>query len=123
MPQVDTNGIKIEYKVDGKEGAPYVTFITGIANDFTLWDDQAAVFGKDYRILRYDLRGHGDTQATEGDYTIELLLRDLVGLLNELAKKIPNAHHRSIPKAAHIANVQNPTSFNTVVGDFIKRQK
>src|SRR5439155_558164 len=154
--QVDTNGIKIEYKVDGKEGAPYVTFITGIANDFTLWDDQAAAFGKDYRILRYDLRGHGDTQATEGDYSIELLLRDLLGLLNELniedklpqikaptlyvsgaedklggppelmselAKKVPGAQHRSIPKAAHIANVQNPSSFNTLVVDFLKRQK
>ena len=84
MPQVDVNGIKIEYKVDGKEGAPYLTFITGIANDHTLWDEQVAVLGKDYRTLRYDLRGHGDTQATEGDYSIELLLRDLVGLLNEL---------------------------------------
>jgi 3-oxoadipate enol-lactonase len=44
-------------------------------------------------------------------------------LMEGLAKKIPNAHHRSIPKAAHIANVQNPSHFNTVVGDFLKRQK
>ena len=84
MPQVDTNGIKIDYRFDGKEGAPYITFVTGIANDLTMWDAQVAVLGKDYRTLRYDLRGHGDTQATEGDYTIELLVRDLTGLLNEL---------------------------------------
>jgi 3-oxoadipate enol-lactonase len=84
MPQVDTNGIKIEYRFDGKEGAPYITFVTGIANDLTMWDAQAAALGKEYRTLRYDLRGHGDTQATEGDYTIELLVRDLTGLLNEL---------------------------------------
>ena len=44
-------------------------------------------------------------------------------LMKELAKKVPGAQHRSIPKAAHIANVQNPSSFNTVVGDFLKRQK
>lgn len=84
MPQVDTNGIKIEYRFDGKEGAPYITFVTGIANDLTMWDAQVAALGKDYRTLRYDLRGHGDTQATEGDYTVELLVRDLAGLLNEL---------------------------------------
>lgn len=84
MPQVDTNGIKIEYRFDGREGAPYITFVTGIANDLTMWDAQVEALGKDYRILRYDLRGHGDTQATEGDYTMELLVRDLAGLLNEL---------------------------------------
>ena len=84
MPQVDTNGIKIEYRVDGKEGAPYITFVTGIANDLTMWDAQVAALGKEYRTLRYDLRGHGDTLATEGDYSMELLVRDLAGLLNEL---------------------------------------
>ena len=84
MPQVDTNGIKIEYRFDGKEGAPYITFVTGIANDLTMWDAQVQALGKDYRTLRYDLRGHGDTLATEGDYSMELLVRDLAGLLNEL---------------------------------------
>jgi 3-oxoadipate enol-lactonase len=84
MPQVDVNGIKTDYRIDGKEGAPYITFITGIANDHTMWDPQVEVLGKDYRTLRYDLRGHGDTQATEGDYNMELLTRDLLGLLTEL---------------------------------------
>jgi 3-oxoadipate enol-lactonase len=265
MPQVDINGIKIEYRVDGKEGAPYLTFITGIANDHTMWDAQVEALGKDFRVLRYDLRGHGDTQATEGDYSMELLVRDLHGLLTELniqkthlvglglggaiaqafaienahrvnalvpcccrakmvpdfaamwhklreavakdgvevvvestvqrwfsdefkaanpqvvqnvrnmirgtttlgylgvtaaflalniedrlpqikaptlyisgtqdklggpsdlmaelAKKVPGAQHRSIPSAGHIANIQNPTGFNSVLGDFLKRQK
>ena len=77
MPQVDTNGIKIEYRFDGREGAPYITFVTGIANDLTMWDTQVEALGKDYRTLRYDLRGHGDTLATEGDYSMELLVRDL----------------------------------------------
>jgi 3-oxoadipate enol-lactonase len=84
MPQVDTNGIKIEYRIDGKEGAPYLTFVTGIANDLTMWDTQVEALGKEYRTLRYDLRGHGDTLATEGDYSMELLVRDLTGLLSEL---------------------------------------
>ena len=264
MPQVDVNGIKVAYQVDGKEGAPYLTLVTGIANDLTMWDAQVAELGKNFRILRYDLRGHGDTQATEGDYSLDLLVNDLLGLLNELniqkthllglglggalvqafsissshrvnalipcccrakmvpefaalwhklreavakegveviveptaqrwfseefkaaypqemhkvrnmirgtttlgylgvtaaflrldiearlaqikaptlyvsgaedkvggppdlmaapAKKVPGAQHRSIDKAAHIANIQNPARFNVVVGDFLKRQ-
>jgi 3-oxoadipate enol-lactonase len=84
MPQVDVNGIKTEYRIDGKEGAPYITFVTGIANDHTVWDPQVQALGKEFRILRYDLRGHGDSQATEGDYRMDLLVRDLAGLLNEL---------------------------------------
>ena len=39
-----------------------------------------------------------------------------------LAKKVTGAQHRSIDKAAHIANIQNPARFNVVVGDFLKRQ-
>lgn len=84
MPTIDVHGIKTDYRIDGKEGAPYVTFVTGIANDVTMWDAQVEALGKDYRTLRYDLRGHGDTQATEGDYSMELLVRDLAGLLAEL---------------------------------------
>ena len=40
----------------------------------------------------------------------------------QLAKKVPGAQHRSVPKAAHIANIQNPPGFNKEVGDFLKRQ-
>src|SRR5215510_8943793 len=74
MPQVDTNGIKIEYRFDGKEGAPYITFVTGIANDLTMWDAQVQALGKDYRTLRYDLRGHGDTLATEHAQRVNALV-------------------------------------------------
>jgi 3-oxoadipate enol-lactonase len=44
-------------------------------------------------------------------------------LMAELAKKVPGAQHRSVPKAAHIANIQNPSGFNSLVADFLKRQK
>jgi pimeloyl-ACP methyl ester carboxylesterase len=39
----------------------------------------------------------------------------------ELAKKVPGAQHRSVAKAAHIANIQNPAGFNSLVADFLKR--
>jgi 3-oxoadipate enol-lactonase len=80
----DANGIRIHYRIDGRDGAPWVTFITGIANDLTMWDGQIAALAGDLRILRYDSRGHGGTQATPGDYSFEILIGDLVGLWDAL---------------------------------------
>lgn len=79
------NGAAIHYQIDGREGAPWVTFITGIANDLTMWDGQVAAFADDFHILRYDLRGHGESEATSGDYDFPLLIGDLLALWDALA--------------------------------------
>ncbi len=81
---VEANGIKIHYRIDGREGAPWVTFINGIANDTTMWDGQVPELEADFRVLRYDARGHDGTQATEGDYTFDTLIGDLLGLWDGL---------------------------------------
>ena len=78
------NGIRIHYRVDGRAGAPWVTFVTGIANDVTMWDGQVPSLELDFRILRYDSRGHGGTEATEGDYGFDTLIGDLLGLWDAL---------------------------------------
>ena len=80
----DANGIRVHYQVEGREGAPWVTFVTGIANDTTMWDGQVPVLQDDFRILRIDSRGHGGTQATEGDYTFDILINDVLGLWDTL---------------------------------------
>ena len=51
---LEADGIKIHYRVDGREGAPWLTFINGIANDTTMWDGQVPELEADFRILRYD---------------------------------------------------------------------
>jgi 3-oxoadipate enol-lactonase len=75
--------VKTNHRIDGAAG-PWVTFVTGIANDLTLWDAQAAAIGRDFRVLRYDLRGHGGSDAAPGDYTIAALVGDLKALLDVL---------------------------------------
>jgi 3-oxoadipate enol-lactonase len=75
--------VKTHYRSDGRAG-PWVTFVTGIANDFSMWDGQVPALELDFRILRYDLRGQGGTPATAGDYTIDLLVADLVALWDSL---------------------------------------
>lgn len=81
---VQANGIRMHYAVDGPEGAPWVTFITGIANDTTLFTGQARALADKYRVLRYDLRGQGQSEATPGSYSIESLAVDLVTLWDAL---------------------------------------
>jgi len=73
--------MRIHHRIDGRAG-PWVTFITGIANDLTMWDAQVAALERGCRILRYDLRGHGGSESTPGDYTIDTLVRDLRTLLD-----------------------------------------
>jgi 3-oxoadipate enol-lactonase len=78
------NGIAVNHKIDGREGAPWVTLVTGIANDLSMWDGQVPALARDFRILRYDLRGQGGTQATPAPYSIELLVQDLHALWDKL---------------------------------------
>jgi len=75
--------VKSHYRIDGR-GERWVTFVTGIANDLSMWDGQVAALERDFNLLRYDLRGHGGTPASGGAYTIELLVSDLAALLDQL---------------------------------------
>ena len=84
------NGIAVNCGIEGKAGAPWVTLVTGIANDLTMWDQQVAALAGHFRVLRYDLRGHGATQASEPPYSIDLLLADLIGLLD--AARVDKTH-------------------------------
>lgn len=80
------NGIKVNTRIDGREGAPWVTLVTGIANDVSMWEAQMPVL-RDFRVLRYDLRGQGGTEASAAPYSMDLLVDDLIGLLDSLGVK------------------------------------
>jgi 3-oxoadipate enol-lactonase len=80
---VQVNDIRVHYRVDGEAGAPWLTLVTGIANDLSMWNAQLPALGG-FRVLRYDLRGQGGTQATAGPYSIDSLVDDLVELWDAL---------------------------------------
>ncbi len=84
---IEANGIKIHYEIDGDENKPWLTMVTGITNDTTMWDGQIDTLKNDFHILRYDLRGQGKTSATHGPYSVELLCQDLLALWDALAIK------------------------------------
>jgi 3-oxoadipate enol-lactonase len=83
MNMFTANGIRVNTRIDGPAGAPWLTLVTGIANDVSMWEAQMPAL-RAFRVLRYDLRGQGGTQATPAPYSIELLVSDLVLLLEEI---------------------------------------
>ena len=92
--QIKANGITISYRIDGKEGAPWLVFSNSLATNLAMWDDQAEELGKSLRILRYDQRGHGGTEAPAGRYSFDVLVADAIGLIDGL--KIERAHFAGI---------------------------
>lgn len=81
---LEANGIMMHYALDGDASKPWLTMVTGITNDTTMWDGQIDTLKNDFHILRYDLRGQGKTTATKAPYSIELLCADLLALWDKL---------------------------------------
>ena len=88
--QVKSNGIAINCRIDGPEGAPWLIWSNSLATNLDAWEQQASEFKSTFRILRYDQRGHGATDAPAGRYSFETLIADALGLMAALA--IPKAH-------------------------------
>ena len=78
------NGIQINYRIDGPEGAPWVTMSNSLATTHRMWDALLEAFTKLDRVLRYDKRGHGETDVAPGPYSFELLADDVLALLDAL---------------------------------------
>jgi len=88
--QSRVNGININFEIDGPDNAPWLILSNSLLTNLSMWDDQVATLARSFRILRYDQRGHGDTEATAGDYSFDLLVADIIALIDMLG--IGRAH-------------------------------
>ena len=61
--KVDVGGFALNCEVEGKEGAPWITFSHALGNNLHLWDSQVDMLKDRFHILRYDHRGHGGSDA------------------------------------------------------------
>ena len=82
--QLNANGILVNYKSSGREGAPVVVLSHSLGSSLVMWEPQLTALEPHFRILRYDTRGHGGSEAVAGQYSFELLAEDMVGLLDGL---------------------------------------
>ena len=87
---ITANQISVAYQIDGPEDGIPVFMSNSLMSSLEMWDDNIAALTDRYRVIRYDTRGHGQSQVTEGPYSIALLAQDLVGLMDML--NINQAH-------------------------------
>lgn len=76
--------MKTNHRLEGPPDAPVVTLTHPLGVTLALWDDHVAALTKRYRVLRYDVRGHGASEIPFGPYTLEQMAGDLVDLLDSL---------------------------------------
>jgi 3-oxoadipate enol-lactonase len=84
MPVIDADGCPIHVAVEGPDGAPVLMLSNSLGTNLHMWDDQMPAFTRHFRVVRYDSRGHGQSGAPHGEYTIERLGRDALAVMDAL---------------------------------------
>jgi 3-oxoadipate enol-lactonase len=78
------SAVAVSYTVDGAADAPVVVLSNSLGATRGMWDPQVPGLAERYRVVTYDTRGHGESPAPVGPYTLDDLVDDLVALLDEV---------------------------------------
>jgi 3-oxoadipate enol-lactonase len=79
---LSVNGLTLHYRLEGNARGIPLVFVHALGTDLRIWDEVASRFVDRFRVIRYDLRGHGLSDAPPGPYSHEDDARDLCGLLD-----------------------------------------
>lgn len=81
------NGIKVHYSVEGPEDGFPVVFANSLGTDFRVWDALLPLLPNGLRLIRYDKRGHGLSEAPDAPYFMGDLVQDAAALMDYLNAK------------------------------------
>jgi 3-oxoadipate enol-lactonase len=84
MPMIDADGCPIHVEVEGPDNAPALMLSNSLGTTLAMWDPQARALAEKFRLIRYDRRGHGQSGAPKGPYSMERLGRDVLTVLDAL---------------------------------------
>jgi 3-oxoadipate enol-lactonase/4-carboxymuconolactone decarboxylase len=84
VPFLNIDGSRLFYRLDGDDARPVLVLSHSLGVDHGQWDLQMPDLVPHFRILRYDIRGHGVSDSSPGDYSIEQLARDVLALADAL---------------------------------------
>ena len=85
MAFIRANGIVLHHQVVGPENAPPLVFANSLGSDFRIWQDIVPFFANRYRVVLYDKRGHGLSDAPSSPYTMDDHASDFLALMDHLA--------------------------------------
>lgn len=78
------NDLVISYSDEGMDDLPVVIFIHGFPLNKSMWDKQLEELKNDYRVIAYDIRGHGKSGSGSEEFSIELFSDDLIAFMDAL---------------------------------------
>jgi len=90
MPFLDLATHRLHYRIDGEPDRPWLLMSNSLGTDLHMWDTQIAALSSQFRVLRYDQRGHGASSAPPSPYSLAALAGDALTLLDALC--IERAH-------------------------------
>jgi len=85
MPFADLPHARIHYALSGHSTNPALILSNSLGTSFSMWDAQAPSFEKNFYLLRYDMRGHGQSSVTPPPYSVPELAADVLALADSLA--------------------------------------
>lgn len=84
MPFVNVNNRRLFYRLEGREGLPVLVLSHSLGCDHSMWEQQMPELLERFQVLRYDTRGHGASDVPSGEYSIDDLGQDALGLVDAL---------------------------------------
>jgi len=84
MPFAQLADVRLHYEIEGDAQRPVLMLCNSLGTTFEMWAPQLPALLAHFRVLRYDTRGHGQSQVTPGEYSIAQLGADAVALLDHL---------------------------------------
>jgi pimeloyl-ACP methyl ester carboxylesterase len=88
MPYLERDGVKLYYEESGS-GEPAMVMVHGWTCNHTHWAAQVEHFSKTHRVVTVDLRGHGESDAPQQDYTLEGFADDVAWMIEQLGLDRP----------------------------------
>lgn len=99
--EMTVNNHTVYYTDEGPDNAPVIILIHGFPFNKSMWNKQVEMLIENYRVIAYDIRGHGNSTAGTDDFSIELFVDDLLGLMDAL--KIDRAMLCGLSMGGYIA--------------------
>ena len=84
MSFVTVDGARLYYRIEGNPQSPALILSHSVGADHGMWSQQVEALEPYFHIVRYDIRGHGASDAPGGDYSIERLGRDVIAMADAL---------------------------------------
>jgi len=82
--KITVNNLTVSYNDAGSDESLVIIFIHGFPFNKSMWKKQVEALKNNYRVIAYDVRGHGSSEVGDEDFSIELFVKDLVNFMDAL---------------------------------------